>query len=242
MVRIMASRVLPIFAVQGCDFGLQSPLSLTKHQTYVASGWCTNGVNGAVESSGSNLYPQTNCVATDTGLAANDATQGLISGYTSSSVFHAGLLTTAGTKTGCDPTGGSNKRSVTVNGPGGGTFQIASATLSCYLTNRSTRLHHRRDRHHRHHHGDAHCDHGQRRDHRQQRHHDPQSGVLQHQGDADGLQRPRDRLLGRWPAGRPTRAVAPALSTSTASLGARSLHRGRASASRPSAGARIVEE
>jgi Flp pilus assembly protein TadG len=120
--------------------GLQSPLSLTKHQQYVANGLCTNGVNGAVESSGSNLYAQTNCVATDTGLAANDATQGLISGYTSSSVFHPGLLTTAGTKTGCDPTGGSSSRSVSVNGAGGGTFQIDNATLTCYLTNGSTSL------------------------------------------------------------------------------------------------------
>jgi hypothetical protein len=119
--------------------GLQSPLSLTVHQQYATDspvGQCTNGVNGAVESSGSNLYAETNCVATDTGLAANDATQGLITGAGS----YPGLLTTAGTKTGCDPTGGSSTRAVTINGQGGGTYNIDNAVLTCYLTNGSTSL------------------------------------------------------------------------------------------------------
>ena len=103
--------------------GLQSPLSLTKHQQWTLDspvGKCFDGLNGAVTSPGSlgTLNANTNCVSTDTGLAANDATQGLISGVKVSSITYPGLLTRASTKTNCDPNGTSANRSVTVNGPG----------------------------------------------------------------------------------------------------------------------------
>jgi Flp pilus assembly protein TadG len=121
--------------------GLQSPLSLTVHQQWATdspAGKCTDGVNGAVTSPGSQgtLVPYTNCVSTDTGLAANDATQGLVTG----SNGYPGLLTTANTKSGCAPDGTSANRTVTVNGPAGGTFSIDNSVLTCYLTNTTTSL------------------------------------------------------------------------------------------------------
>lgn len=121
--------------------GLQSPLSLTKHQEWATdspAGKCTDGVNGAVTSPGSKgtLVPYTNCVGTDTGLPANDATQGLITGANG----YPGLLTTKGTAPGCAPDGSSNSRSVTINGPGGGTFSLDNSVLTCYFTNTTTSI------------------------------------------------------------------------------------------------------
>jgi hypothetical protein len=121
--------------------GLQAPLSLTKHQQWATDappGKCFDGVNGAVTSPGNlgTLNKNTNCVGTDTGLAANDATQGLVSG----SNGFPGLLTTKNTKPGCAPDGGSANRSVTVNGPGGGTFSIDNSVLTCYFTNSTTSI------------------------------------------------------------------------------------------------------
>lgn len=121
--------------------GLQSPLSLTVHQQYALDypkGKCTDGVAGAITSPGNSGYLNagTNCVSTDTGLAANDATQGLITG----SSGYPGLLTTAGTKNGCDRNGGSSDRTVVISGTGGGTFKIDDSVLTCYLTNTTTSL------------------------------------------------------------------------------------------------------
>jgi hypothetical protein len=112
--------------------GLQSPLSLTKHLQYNSTGLCSDGVNGAVTSPGSQgtLNKGTNCVGTDTGLAANVATQGLITG----DAGYPGLLTTAGTTAGCDPSGGNNDRTVTFSGPGG-SYKLDNNILSCYFTN-----------------------------------------------------------------------------------------------------------
>lgn len=108
--------------------GLQSPLSLTKHVQWATDspvGECTDGINGAVVSSGSTLLPDTNCVDTDTGLAANVATAGLITGITDGSNTWPGLLTTAGTTPGCN-----NSRSVTVNSKN---YPIDNNVLTCYL-------------------------------------------------------------------------------------------------------------
>jgi hypothetical protein len=121
--------------------GLQAPLSLTKHQQWATDsppGKCFDGVNSAVTSPGNNgtLNKGTNCVGTDTGLAANDATQGLITG----SNGFPGLLTTKGTAPGCAPNHSSNNRSVTINGTGGGTFSIDDSTLTCYFTNTTTSI------------------------------------------------------------------------------------------------------
>jgi hypothetical protein len=76
------------------------------------------------------LNKGTNCVGTDTGLAANVATQGLITG----DAGYPGLLTTAGTTAGCDPSGGNNDRTVTFSGPGG-SYKLDNNILSCYFTN-----------------------------------------------------------------------------------------------------------
>jgi len=119
--------------------GLQSPLSLRVHATASLDspvGQCTDGNNGAHTSPGAlgTLVSDTNCVGTDTGLAANVATAGLITG----SSPYPGLLTTAGTKPGCDPTGGSKTRSITI--PGKGNFKLDDNVLTCYLLNGSTSL------------------------------------------------------------------------------------------------------
>ena len=64
--------------------GLQSPLSPTVHQWAIdnptLAGMCTNGVNGALTAPNGavTLVPGVNCVDTDTGLAANVATEGLV--------------------------------------------------------------------------------------------------------------------------------------------------------------------
>jgi hypothetical protein len=119
--------------------GLQRPLTPTIHPWAVANpllaGLCTNGVNGAVQSSGTNLRPGTNCVDTDTGLAANVATQGLITGAGG----NPGMLTTRPTKAGCDPSGGSSNRSVSISG-GSGSYNFNNDVLTCYLTNGTTSL------------------------------------------------------------------------------------------------------
>jgi hypothetical protein len=117
--------------------GLQRPLTPTVHQWAVANptlaGLCTDGYNGAVESYGTNLRAGTNCVDTDTGLPANVATQGLITGAGT----HPGMLTTRATKTGCDPTGGSSDRTARLNNTN---YSFNNDVLTCYLTDGSTSL------------------------------------------------------------------------------------------------------
>lgn len=111
--------------------GLQSPLSLTKHVEWATdspTGQCVDGENNAVTSPGykGTLNADTNCVDTDTGLAANVATQGLITGVEGKQ----GLLTTAATMPGCSPNGGNNSRTVTVNNK---SYSIDDNRLTCYL-------------------------------------------------------------------------------------------------------------
>jgi Flp pilus assembly protein TadG len=117
--------------------GLQPPLSLTVHQQWASdspTGECVDGQNGAVVTSvGTNLKPNTNCVDTDTGLAANVATQGLITGVDG----QPGLLTTAGTKSGCSPNGGSNSQNISVQNTN---YTIDNNVLTCYLTDGTTSL------------------------------------------------------------------------------------------------------
>lgn len=65
--------------------GFDDPLSLAIHQGRDSTGRCSNGMSGAIESQEPNrLYAGTNCVATDPGLAANDAASGLVEGVGSS--------------------------------------------------------------------------------------------------------------------------------------------------------------
>lgn len=117
--------------------GLQKPLSATVHDWAIANpasaGQCTSGLNGAVFSSGTNLLPGTNCVDTDTGLPAQFATQGLITGGT----YGAGTLRTANTTTGCSPNGGSNNRNVSIPG---GPYSINDDVLTCFFTNGTSSL------------------------------------------------------------------------------------------------------
>jgi len=106
--------------------GLQSPLSLTKHVQWATdspAGECVDGVQGAVSSPGylGPMNANTNCVDTDTGLAANVATQGLITGVDGK----PGLLTTAGTTPSCN----SSKNLVIQNT----NYPIDNNRLTCYL-------------------------------------------------------------------------------------------------------------
>ena len=118
--------------------GLQSPLTPTVHQWALdnptLAGLCSNGVDGALTSPNGavTLVPGTNCVDTDTGLAANAATEGLVQG----GVYGPGLLKTQNTKTGCDPTGGSANRILPITG----SPSINDDVLTCYFTNGTTSI------------------------------------------------------------------------------------------------------
>jgi hypothetical protein len=123
--------------------GLQPPLTPHVHQWAVdnpaqslaAGGRCTDGLNGAIFSNDPRpgLRPLTNCVDTDTGLAAQVATLGLIQGDQG----FRGLLTNAGTRAGCDPAGGSSSRTINISG---GPYLINNDVLTCYFTNGSTSI------------------------------------------------------------------------------------------------------
>jgi hypothetical protein len=117
--------------------GLQSPLAPTVHQWAIANptlaGTCSNGVNGALTAPNGavTLVPGVNCVDTDTGLAANVATEGLVQGGT----YGKGVLKEK-TTTGCDPTGGSNQRTLPIKA----NPKINDDVLTCFLTNGTTSL------------------------------------------------------------------------------------------------------
>jgi hypothetical protein len=119
--------------------GLQAPLTATVHDWAIANpasaGMCTNGVNGAIVSSGTSLLPGTNCVDTDTGLPAQFATEGLVTGNSAS--YGVGTLRTANTTPGCSPNGGSNNRNLSLPG---GPYSINDDVLTCFFTNGSTSL------------------------------------------------------------------------------------------------------
>lgn len=119
--------------------GLQPPLTPTVHQWAVdnptLAGPCSHGVDGAVESPKAPvaLRRGTNCVDTDTGLPANAATEGLVTG----SGGNPGMLRTANTRTGCDPSGSSSNRIEELNNVD---YSFNNEVLTCYLTNSTTSL------------------------------------------------------------------------------------------------------
>lgn len=117
--------------------GVQRPITPTVHAWAVANpasaGACQHSVNGAVVSWGSYLRAGTNCVGTDPGVSAHVATKGLVTGGTG----YSGLLTTQLTRTGCDPTGGSASRTVTVQPRD---YALNDEVLTCYLSNGTTSL------------------------------------------------------------------------------------------------------
>jgi len=117
--------------------GLQEPLSPTVHQYALANpfpGTCTDGVNGAktAPSGGVTLVAGVNCVDTDTGLAANVATEGLVTGST----YGPGVLRTKDTSSGCDPNGGSSNRTLPITG----NPRINDDVLTCYFSNGTTSI------------------------------------------------------------------------------------------------------
>ncbi len=117
--------------------GLQSPLSPTIHQWAVANptlaGTCSNGVDGALTAPNGavTLVPGVNCVDTDTGLAANVATEGLVQGGT----YGQGVLR-EDTATGCDPAGGSGERTLPIHS----NPKINNDVLTCFFTNGTTSI------------------------------------------------------------------------------------------------------
>ncbi len=117
--------------------GLQSPLSPTVHQWAIdnptLAGLCSNGVNGALTAPNGaiTLVSGVNCVDTDTGLAANVATEGLVQGGT----YGQGVLREK-TTDGCDPTGGSDERTLPIStNP-----KINNDVLSCFFTDGTTSI------------------------------------------------------------------------------------------------------
>ena len=115
--------------------GLQSPLTPEVHQWALANppaALCTDGVNGAILSSGTNLRPGTNCVDTDTGLPANVATEGLVTGGT----YGSGVLQTQNTRPGCNPKGQDNNRTLSITG----NPSINDDVLTCYFTSGATSI------------------------------------------------------------------------------------------------------
>jgi len=107
---------------------LQDPLTLDNHDgADPITGVCVDGLNGAIASTGSLRKPFTNCVDTKTGLPANAATQGLVSGVDG----FPGRLDRADTTTGCDPSRGSAERRVNFNS--GGAYWINDDVLSCFM-------------------------------------------------------------------------------------------------------------
>ncbi len=117
--------------------GLQSPMAPTVHQWALdnptLAGTCSNGVNGALTAPNGavTLVAGVNCVDTDTGLAANVATEGLVQGGT----YGKGVLREK-TTSGCDPTGGSNQRTLPIaTNP-----KINDDVLTCFFTDGSTSI------------------------------------------------------------------------------------------------------
>jgi Flp pilus assembly protein TadG len=125
--------------------GLQPPLSLHKFMGSVdpTTGLCNPAPpnSNTSYSSGNTIYtrttgntpisdllPQTNCVDTDTGLPANAATAGLITG-TPSGVGSVGRLENKPTT--CGPGGSVISRSATLNHT---TYTFNNDSLSCYLS------------------------------------------------------------------------------------------------------------
>jgi hypothetical protein len=117
--------------------GLQAPLTAEVHQWAVQNpslaGLCTSGVDGArtAPMGGVTLVPGVNCVDTDTGLAANVATEGLVQGGT----YGTGVLRTQQTK--CDRNNSTDWRSVTFSGV---SYDINNDVLSCYFKNGTTSI------------------------------------------------------------------------------------------------------
>jgi Flp pilus assembly protein TadG len=117
--------------------GLQSPLSPTVHQWALdnptLAGTCSNGVNGALTAPNGSvtLVSGVNCVDTDTGLAANVATEGLVQGST----YGQGVLREK-TTDGCDPDGGSDERTL----PMSSNPKINDDVLTCFFTNGTTSI------------------------------------------------------------------------------------------------------
>jgi hypothetical protein len=117
--------------------GLEKPLSIAVHQEANASGTCTPTDTGVVYSTTTGsptLKKGTNCVDTDTGLTANFATSGLVTGTTA---FPDGRLAnrpTSSTANGpCGPGKSGSTRSVLGK-------NINNDTLSCFLKDKSMPL------------------------------------------------------------------------------------------------------
>lgn len=112
----------------------QDPLSLAIHAGANATGLCTPGLAGAVESDTPNpgLMPGTNCVGTDPGLPANVATAGLITGQSTSMGYVDGRL-----DAGNNPTNSTCGRSDYVVDLGPKKYPVNNDTLSCFMTDGS---------------------------------------------------------------------------------------------------------
>ena len=121
--------------------GPQAPLSLAVNTQHTAAPWtCTDGTNGAIASTVTGtpvLKSRTNCLTTDTGLTANSATAGYLTG---SPQYPQGRLAARSTSTGvgagsrsCGPGRTSTNRSIAG-------VSVNNDTLTCFMTNPATPL------------------------------------------------------------------------------------------------------
>ena len=118
--------------------GLQPPLSLAVYPN-PATAPATCGPSPAVVSDKDHLREGTNCLDTDTGLPANAATAGMITGVTGTAAS-PGRLDRA-TTPGCGANSADrNARWDTGIGKGSSTYTINDDLLTCFLTNSSTTL------------------------------------------------------------------------------------------------------
>jgi hypothetical protein len=120
--------------------GLESPLSLhVLAGASPASPYCSAGASGVVVSTATSLQAGTNCVDTDTGLTANDATTGLITGGSGYSGrldkdTTTGILQDLGRNGNC----GVNKTSSRTSPFG--SYLINNDVLSCFMKTGSAPL------------------------------------------------------------------------------------------------------
>lgn len=114
---------------------LDEQVSLATHPATSADGKCSSAETGAVISGDPNPGPHhgTNCVDTDTGLAANVATAGFVTGLNTSKGFIKGRLNAADNPTNPDCNNGGNYTLQLGNGAGNA-YSLNNDTLSCFLT------------------------------------------------------------------------------------------------------------
>lgn len=118
--------------------GLQSPLSMDIFPGNPPPSLCTSFTPQRVYSTASSLLPFTNCVDTDTGLTANTATPGFISGKASA---YSGLLNSGSSSADPDGSGGCSRAGNTdTTSLSGTSVKVNDDLLTCFMTDTTTEI------------------------------------------------------------------------------------------------------